>query len=83
MSSFIGAYPLAGLVVINVWSGRAAVSQWLPYHQGGWRLMEARNWEVLEARAVKEVVAQGGSITRAGHYICSNALARQALWNGS
>lgn len=68
-----------GAAVIDVRNGRAYVSRWTR-EGGGFRLEPAANWEELEDAAANEISAAGGSITMAGIYPVSPALAARAQW---
>ena len=70
-------YP--GVVFINVWDCRAAVSRYAPV-KGGMSTEAAANWEALEDEAIEAIEAQGGAYNMSGHYVCPPELAARVTW---
>jgi hypothetical protein len=67
-----------GRVIISVWNGRAAVSRYEARGANEIVVVEAQNWQDLEAEAEAEVYEQGGALNFSGHYTCSPHLAEHA-----
>lgn len=72
-------YPAPGVVYIDVWNCRAAVSRYVAI-PGGLAGEPATNWEALEDDAIRAVEAQGGAVNWSGHYTCPPDLAEAAVW---
>jgi len=72
-------FPIPGQVIISVWNSRAAVSRYERV-DGGITVVEASNWQELEADALMEVEDQDAASNISGHYSCSNELADRAVF---
>ena len=73
-----------GRIIISVWNGRAAVSRYERYKPDSDNeiiVVEASNWQDLEAEAEAEAYEQGGALNLSGHYACSPHLATHAVWS--
>ena len=66
-------------IVIDVRDCVAYVSRWQRVG-AAFQLVEAANWNHLEASAEKEISALGGHVTMSGIYPCTPDLAKQATW---
>lgn len=65
---------------IAVRHGRAFVSRHIEDNDGSFTWQSAVNETEIEHEAIAAVKAQGGDLTKDGHYDCPPELAAKAIW---